>query len=54
MSFADYAMKFFRGTFLSNVTCPVCGLKSSHPISRIRSKQALLCPGCKALFVAPR
>lgn len=51
MSFLDYAMKLMSGATTSTVTCPVCGLKSSQPVSKVRLKQAMLCPGCKALFV---
>ncbi|HEY4435893.1 MAG TPA: YnfU family zinc-binding protein [Lelliottia sp.] len=54
MSLFDYAMKLIGGASTTTVTCPHCGLKSSHPTSKIRLKQAMLCPGCKALFVAPR
>ncbi|WP_220432773.1 MULTISPECIES: YnfU family zinc-binding protein [Raoultella] len=52
MSFLDYAMKLIGGT--STATCPICGLKSPQSASKIRLKQAMLCPGCKALFVSPR
>lgn len=54
MSFFDYAMKFIGGVSTTTVTCPECGLKSSQSASKIRLKQAMLCPGCKALFIVPR
>ncbi|XTZ40211.1 YnfU family zinc-binding protein [Salmonella enterica] len=54
MSFLDYAMKLFTGASTSTVTCPSCGLKSLQPTSKIRLKQAMLCPGCKALFIPTR
>lgn len=54
MSFFDYAMKFIGPASATTVTCPVCGFKSSQAIAKIRLKQAMLCPGCKALFVVPR
>lgn len=38
----------------SMVTCPSCGLSSSQSASKVRLKQAMLCPGCKSLFVSPR
>nr|WP_240703876.1 YnfU family zinc-binding protein [Citrobacter tructae] len=47
-------MKFISGASTSSVICPICGLRSSQPLSKIRRKQTLLCPGCKALFVSPR
>ncbi|WP_222431663.1 YnfU family zinc-binding protein [Pectobacterium actinidiae] len=52
MSIIDYAMKLFSGA--STATCPVCGLKSAQPVSKIRRNQAMLCPGCKALFTSRR
>ncbi|MEZ0581908.1 YnfU family zinc-binding protein [Erwinia sp. STN24] len=36
------------------VVCPACDLSSDQPASKMRLKQAMLCPGCKALFVSPR
>lgn len=54
MSVIDYAMKLFGSVFTSNVTCPVCGLKSAQPSSKLRLKSPMLCPGCKALFNSPR
>lgn len=54
MSFFDYAMKFIGGASTTTVTCPECGHKSSQSTSKIRLKQAMLCPGCKALFIVPR
>ncbi|WP_354292848.1 YnfU family zinc-binding protein [Paramixta manurensis] len=54
MSFIDYTMKLIGSTSTTTVTCPLCRFKSSQPLSKIRLKQAMLCPGCKALFVAPR
>ncbi|WP_437890610.1 YnfU family zinc-binding protein [Phytobacter sp. V91] len=53
MSLIDYAMKFIGGSSTSFVICPVCGLRSSQSLSRIRRKQTMQCPGCKALFVSP-
>jgi len=54
MSFIDYAMKLMNsGTSTTAVTCPVCGAKSTQSTSKIRLNQAMLCPGCKSLFVAP-
>nr|WP_249418119.1 YnfU family zinc-binding protein [Citrobacter freundii] len=35
----------------TTVTCPMCGETSSHPTTKVRQEQALLCPKCKALFV---
>uniref|UniRef100_UPI00315AEA57 YnfU family zinc-binding protein n=1 Tax=Citrobacter freundii TaxID=546 RepID=UPI00315AEA57 len=52
MSIINYAMKLFSGA--STATCPVCGLKSAQPLSKIRRNQAMLCPGCKALFISRR
>ncbi|UEG16064.1 YnfU family zinc-binding protein [Pantoea ananatis] len=52
MSLLDYARKFMSAP--STVVCPACGLSSSQPVSKIRLKQAMLCPGCKSLFVSPR
>ncbi|HEY3985707.1 YnfU family zinc-binding protein [Cedecea sp.] len=55
MSFIDYAMKFIAGgSATTTIACPICGFKSTQPRSKIRLKQAMLCPGCKSLFVAPR
>ncbi|MDX6022268.1 YnfU family zinc-binding protein [Scandinavium sp. V105_16] len=54
MSFLNYAMKLIGGASTTSVTCPNCGLKSIQPASKIRLKQAMLCPGCKSLFVASR
>ncbi|WPU21029.1 YnfU family zinc-binding protein [Cedecea neteri] len=55
MSFIDYAMKLLAGgSSTTTVTCPVCGFKSTQLRSKIRLKQAMLCPECKSLFVAPR
>ncbi|ENT8518822.1 MULTISPECIES: YnfU family zinc-binding protein [Raoultella] len=54
MSFLDYAMKFIGGASTSTITCPVCGLSSTQSTSKIRLKQAMLCPGCKAIFVPTR
>ncbi|MEQ6277154.1 YnfU family zinc-binding protein [Kluyvera huaxiensis] len=55
MSILDYTMKLIAGTSIpSTITCPVCGLKSPQPASKIRLKQAMICPGCKALFVPTR
>ncbi|WP_458047541.1 YnfU family zinc-binding protein [Phytobacter sp. AG2a] len=47
-------MKLFSGASTATATCPVCGLKSAQQLSKIRSNQAMLCPGCKALFIARR
>ncbi|MCU6664216.1 YnfU family zinc-binding protein [Enterobacteriaceae bacterium H19S6] len=47
-------MKFIGGASTSSVICPLCGLRSSHSASKLRLKQTLLCPGCKALFVSTR
>ncbi|EPV3677940.1 MULTISPECIES: YnfU family zinc-binding protein [Enterobacteriaceae] len=52
MSIIDYAMKLISGA--ATVTCPICGSKSTQPVSKIRLKQAMLCPGCKALFIPTR
>ncbi|WBT60619.1 YnfU family zinc-binding protein [Kosakonia oryzendophytica] len=46
-------MKFISGSSRSSIICPVCGLRSSQSLSRVRRKQTMLCPGCKALFVSP-
>ncbi|WP_312284266.1 YnfU family zinc-binding protein [Yokenella regensburgei] len=54
MSIINYAMKLFSGTPTTTATCPVCGLKSAQPLSKIRHNQAMLCPGCKALFISQR
>ncbi|QFG76671.1 hypothetical protein DMB90_10470 [Raoultella planticola] len=54
MSFLDYAMKFIGSASTSTITCPVCGLSSTQSTSKIRLKQAMLCPGCKAIFVSTR
>jgi len=37
----------------SRVVCPACGLRSEQSASKVRLKQAMLCPGCKALFFLP-
>ncbi|MDJ0474358.1 YnfU family zinc-binding protein [Pantoea eucalypti] len=52
MSLLSYARKLMSGT--SRVACPACGLSSDQPASKVRLKQAMLCPGCKALFVSPQ
>ncbi|MEN4973159.1 YnfU family zinc-binding protein [Pantoea eucalypti] len=52
MSLLSYARKLMSGT--SRVVCPACGLRSDQPASKVRLKQAMLCPGCKALFVSPQ
>ncbi|EQC0067356.1 MULTISPECIES: YnfU family zinc-binding protein [Serratia] len=54
MSFIDYAMKYIGGISRSAVICPVCGFKSFQAVSKLRLKQAMLCPECKALFVKSR
>ncbi|WP_319636982.1 YnfU family zinc-binding protein [Kosakonia oryzae] len=54
MSIIDYAMKLFSGASTATAACPVCGLKSAQPVSKIRGNQAMLCPGCKALFISRR
>ncbi|MFK3660391.1 MULTISPECIES: YnfU family zinc-binding protein [Enterobacterales] len=54
MSWFDNALKFIGNTANTTVTCPECGAKSTQPSSKIRLRQAILCPGCKALFVVPR
>jgi predicted Zn-ribbon and HTH transcriptional regulator len=54
MSILDYAMKLIGGASTTTVTCPNCGFKSTQAASKIRLKQAMLCPGCKSLFVASR
>ncbi|MCT4706560.1 transposase [Enterobacteriaceae bacterium H11S18] len=54
MSLLDYAMKRFGSSGNTSATCPVCGSKSSHPASKIRQGQTLLCPKCKSMFVVPR
>ncbi|EPM4910197.1 YnfU family zinc-binding protein [Klebsiella oxytoca] len=51
MSVINYAMKFFSS---ASTACPVCGLKSVQPLSKIRLNQTMLCPGCKALFISRR
>ncbi|MEI7146089.1 YnfU family zinc-binding protein [Pectobacterium brasiliense] len=53
MSLIDYATKLIGGSSTSSVICPVCGLRSSQILSRVRRQQTMLCPGCKALFVLP-
>ncbi|WP_312949326.1 YnfU family zinc-binding protein [Superficieibacter sp.] len=50
----DYARKLISGKSTSTVTCPHCSLRSSQPLSKVRLKQAMLCPGCKALFIPTR
>ncbi|MEI9687439.1 YnfU family zinc-binding protein [Kosakonia cowanii] len=52
MSIIDYAMKFISGASMTPVICPVCGFRSSQSLAKVRRKQAMLCPGCKALFVS--
>lgn len=52
MSLIDYAMKCIGGISTTTVICPVCGLRSSQSASKVRRKQTMLCPGCKALFVS--
>ena len=54
MSLLDYAMKHIGGGATTTVKCPLCGYKSSQPTSKVRMKQTMLCPGCKALFIASR
>ncbi|WP_278498090.1 YnfU family zinc-binding protein [Pantoea vagans] len=51
MSLLRYARKLMSGT--SSVVCPACSLRSEQPASKVRLKQAMICPGCKALFVSP-
>ncbi|WP_338030667.1 YnfU family zinc-binding protein [Erwinia endophytica] len=53
MSFIDYAMKLMSSASTTTVTCPVCGVRSIQSTSKIRLNQAMICPGCKSLFVAP-
>lgn len=53
MSLLDYAMKRLGSASSRTVTCPVCASKSTHPASKIKQGQTLLCPHCKSLFVAP-
>ncbi|MDE9782832.1 MULTISPECIES: YnfU family zinc-binding protein [Escherichia] len=52
MSIINHAMKLFSGE--STATGSVCGLKSVQSLSKIRRNQAMLCPGCKALFISRR
>ncbi|MCU6681387.1 YnfU family zinc-binding protein [Leclercia sp. H6W5] len=47
-------MKLFSSASTATVACTVCGLKSAQPLSKIRLNQAMLCPGCKALFISRR
>ncbi|WP_275935301.1 YnfU family zinc-binding protein [Entomohabitans teleogrylli] len=54
MSIIDYAMRLFSGVSTAIVACPDCGLKSVQSVSKIRRNQALLCPGCKNLFISRR
>ncbi|WP_311316605.1 YnfU family zinc-binding protein [Enterobacter sp. BIGb0383] len=54
MSVINYAMKLFSSASTSAAACPVCGLKSAQPLSKIRLNQTMLCPGCKALFISRR
>ncbi|WP_340689377.1 YnfU family zinc-binding protein [Klebsiella oxytoca] len=54
MSVINYAMKFFSSATTATAACPVCGLKSVQPLSKIRLNQTMLCPGCKALFISRR
>ncbi|MCW2255637.1 transposase [Providencia alcalifaciens] len=54
MLFFDYLMKLTGSNLTTtSVTCPLCGFKSSQQASKIRLKRTMLCPGCKALFIAP-
>ncbi|HIE8866717.1 TPA: YnfU family zinc-binding protein [Klebsiella variicola] len=55
MSVINYAMKLFSSASTATAAtaaCPVCGLKSVQPLSKIRLNQTMLCPGCKALFIS--
>ncbi|MDM2817572.1 YnfU family zinc-binding protein [Citrobacter sp. CK197] len=54
MSVINYAMKLFSSASTATAACPVCGLKSAQPLSKIRLNQAMLCPGCKSLFIFQR
>ncbi|MGA4520439.1 YnfU family zinc-binding protein [Citrobacter portucalensis] len=54
MSIINYAMKLFTNASTATAVCPVCGLKSAQLLSKIRRNQAMLCPGCKALFISRR
>ncbi|EOZ7625118.1 MULTISPECIES: YnfU family zinc-binding protein [Enterobacteriaceae] len=54
MSVINYAMKLFSSASTAAAACPVCGLKSAQPLSKIRLNQTMLCPGCKALFISRR
>ncbi|WP_312061842.1 YnfU family zinc-binding protein [Pantoea septica] len=54
MFIIDYVMKLMGGASTAAVTCPLCGLETSQPSSKIRAKQTMLCPGCKAMFVSKR
>ncbi|XXD11524.1 YnfU family zinc-binding protein [Klebsiella sp. R445] len=47
-------MKLFSNASTATAVCTVCGLKSAQPLSKIRRNQAMLCPGCKALFISQR
>ncbi|MFU9137928.1 YnfU family zinc-binding protein [Erwinia tasmaniensis] len=40
------------GKINSDTTCPVCGKKSKHSLSKVSRDQTLLCPHCKSLFIA--
>ncbi|MDM4292375.1 YnfU family zinc-binding protein [Klebsiella oxytoca] len=37
-------MKFFSSASTATAACPVCGLKSVQPLSKIRLNQTMLCP----------
>ncbi|WP_435953877.1 YnfU family zinc-binding protein [Dryocola sp. BD626] len=54
MSFFADAMNRINDKSTTTVTCPQCGNKSKQPSSKIQRGQAMLCPGCKALFVITR
>lgn len=54
MSFFDYAMQRVGLVANMTVTCPICGHKSIQSTTKVRQQQALLCPGCKSLFVIHR
>ncbi|MCE1977348.1 YnfU family zinc-binding protein [Enterobacter roggenkampii] len=47
-------MKLFSSASTAAAACPVYGLKSAQPLSKIRLNQTMLCPGCKALFISRR
>ncbi|HGL4175414.1 YnfU family zinc-binding protein [Citrobacter koseri] len=54
MSFLNKVIKLFSNSSNITVICPECGHKSRQSVVKINRGRTLICPRCKALFVASR